>query len=206
MVPRGVPSRTIRVTSDVSLDLELDVDDRLARTPPHDLIRGMFLTRHVRALGARFEEVRSSLSVPPPYQPFGEYPQRDHARLAVAVARLQFPAVPVAEGLRRVERHAAEVFVASSIGRALTTLASNPLAALRLFPTAWRHMQTGGELVTRELPHSHGIRLEVRDLAPWLDCSMIGSLEGGVVLFGRRPMIEVELLSDHDANYLVTWT
>lgn len=35
---------------------------------------------------------------------------------------------------------------------------------------------------------------------------MIGVLEGGVVLFGRRPVIDVELLSDRDANYDVTWT
>lgn len=110
-----------------------------------------------------FDEVRDALLVPPPYQPFGEYPQSDHARLSVAVARMQFPALSIAEALRRVERHAAEVFVASTVGRALTTLASSPLAALRMFPTAWRHMQSGGELVTRE--RSRGIRLEVRDLA-----------------------------------------
>jgi len=204
-------SRTFRVTSDVSLDLELDAEDRIARTPRHYTIKGMFLARHVRALGAKFDAIRDQLLEPPrgdQYLPFGDYPQSDHARLSVAVARQEFPSLRLAEALRRVERQAAEVFVASSVGRMLTSLASDPLTGFRLFPVAYRHMQSGGELVAIDLPagRSRGIRLELRDFAPWLDCSMLGTFEGGVVLFGRRPMIEVELLSDYDANYLVSWT
>lgn len=198
-------SRRFRVTPDVSLEQELDADDRVARTPRDHTIKGMFLTRHARWLEEELPALRPQLLVQTAsYNPFGDYPQADHARLAIAAARKLFPALPLAEGLRRVERHAADVFVGSSVGRVLSSLASDPSTGLRMFPMAWRHMQTGGELTV--VPGSRGVRIEVRDLAPWLDCSMIGSLEGAVVFFGRRPVIEVELTSDFDASYEVTWT
>lgn len=201
-------SRTFRVTPDVSLEHELDVEERIARTPAQFTIKGMFLLRHMRPLGASYAELRPLLREPPEgdrYQPFADYPHVDHARLTVAVAARLFPTVSLAEAVRRIERHMAEVFVSSNLGRAVSALAASPAAALKLYPVAWRHSQSGGVVTAHEVGRGR-VRVEVRRAAPWLDCGVLGSIEGTVVLFGKRPIVEVELLSDFDANYDVTWT
>lgn len=203
--PPHVPR--FRVTPDTILEDGPSAEERIARTPRSYTIKGLYLARHVRALGLPWSELGAMLDAPPPeghYHAFGDYPQADHARLAVLAARKQFPSVPLREALRRLERTVAQVFADSSMGRMLGGLVTDPKTAFRLFPAAYRLAQHGGAVRTIERPR--GVRLELRAFAPWLDCSLVGTIEGTVVLFGRRPLIEVDMLSDTDADYDIEWT
>ncbi len=196
-----------RVTPDTVLEDTLSAEERIARTTPAYTIKGLFLARHVRALGCSWADVAPTLEAPPPdgnYHLFEDYPQADHARLAIVVARRQFPNMSLREGLRRLERATAQVFVETSFGRLLFGLVSSPAMALRLLPAAYQLAQHGGSV--RAIERRRSVRLELRGFAPWIDCSLVGTIEGAVVLFGRRPQIDVDMLSDTDADYEVEWT
>jgi uncharacterized protein (TIGR02265 family) len=199
------PAR-FRVTPASILEDTIPVEERLARTPRGYTIKGLFFHAFVRALGRRWSELESKLIAPAPrgdYVAFDDYPQFDHALLAVEVARMQHPDVPLREGLRRLERDAARVFAESTVGRVVVSLATDPRTAFRIFPGAYRHMQTGGTVRAIERPR--GVRLEMRSFAPWVDCSFLGAIEGAVVLFGKRPQLDVELLAEGDANFELEW-
>ncbi|MGZ3418351.1 MAG: DUF2378 family protein [Polyangiales bacterium] len=196
-----------RITPDVVLADTVPLEERFARTPRHYTIRGVFFEPFVRTLGEEWRAVEKELLEPPEdgeYSALGEYPQIDHARLAVAAARKQFPGLSLREGLRRIERGAAAHFAQSTLGKVLTTVVSDPSSAFRTLPTAYAHIQRGG--ILRVTPRSSGARVEARDFAPWLDCSTIGAFEGMVVLFGKRPSMTVEMLSESDANFEIEWS
>jgi uncharacterized protein (TIGR02265 family) len=197
----------MRVTPDVILADTIPLEERFARTPRHYTIRGVFFEQLVRTLGEEWRALEKELLAPPEdgeYSALGEYPQIDHARLAVAAARKQFPTLPLREGLRRIERGAAAHFAQSSMGKVITLVVSDPRSAFRALPSAYLHIQKGGTL--RATIRGAGAHVEARDFAPWVDCSLIGALEGMVVLFGKRPSMEVELLSDFDADFDIDWS
>ena len=196
-----------KITPSVVLEDTIPISDRFARTPRHYMIRGLFFEPFFRTLGEEWHAIEKDLVAMPEggrYAVFTEYPQIDHARFAVAAAAKQFPDLPEREGLRRIERSAAAQFEASSMGKILTALVTDPASAFRVLPSVYVHVQTGGRL--QSVIGTSGARVEVRDFAPWVDCSLIGALEGIVVLLGKRPSITLELLNERDANYDIEWS
>jgi uncharacterized protein (TIGR02265 family) len=196
----------IRVTPEIVLsEGGLDVEERFAKTPRDYTIRGMFFASLVRDVGDDWPVIAKELLAPPDdgqYATLGDYPQIDHARLAVAAARKRHPDVSLREGLRRIERGAASAFAQSTIGHVVGMFAE-PLTLFRVLPDLHHHMQRGGTM--RYVTRGTGARIELREFAPWLDCSMLGAIEGVVVLFGKRPFIEITLHSNHDADFDIDW-
>jgi len=198
----------MRITPDVILEDTLPVEERFARTPRHYLIRGLFFEPFVRTLGHdEALALQKDLIAPPEDGEYGtitEYPQVDHARYAVAAARKRWPTVSLREALRRVERSMAAQFAQSSMGKIFNSVLSDPHAVFRALPHIYPLIQTGGRFdCTLRAGTAH---IELRDFAPWIDCSTIGALEGLVVLFGKRPSIELAMLTDYHADIEVEWS
>lgn len=206
---------TARVSRRIQIVAESILDDdgwppaveRIARTPASHVIRGLFFRGYVDALAGDWETIARTLDAPPAlgaYLPLVEYPQSDHARLALAVAARRYPTLPMREALRRLERRAARAFSESALGRILISVAGDPRKALLHLPSIYRNLQGGGTIEARNGPR--GVRLELRGFAPWLDCSWVGVIEGLVVLFGRRPVLSIDLHGEESADYEVEWT
>lgn len=196
-----------RVTPEAVLDDTMSFDERLARTPAEYTIKGLFFRSAVEALGPEVVLCEPQLSAPPPlggYSAIADYSQRDHAVLAAAAARKLYPQLSLREGLRRMERGAAHEFAESSVGRVIVRFASSPTSAFQLLPRIFTHVQKGGVMQVRL--RQNGVCVECREFAPWLDCSVIGALEGVVVLFGKRPTVDVKLISAFDADYDIDWS
>ncbi len=181
------------------------LEERLALTPPDHLLKGMFFADVLTELGPdAVQRLLPTLDAPPRlgrYLPFSDYPQRDHARLVLALVRRSgtFPR----EAIRRLHQRNARRFAESGAGKILMHLAVDARRVLLAMPRV--HAMTGKSGHCEARDTGRGVRLSYRDWSPWLDCSTLGNLEGAVAFMGRKAHIEAELTSLTDADFDVRW-
>lgn len=183
------------------------VEERLANTPAAYTVRGMYLAELASELGEAFPAIATTLDAPPPggrYLAFRSYPMRDHARLALEVARLRDPERSLRESLRRLHRGNMQTFMSSTIGSVIAAMVNNVKDALLRSPVAFTQSRVGGEVTARSI-ETRAVEITMRDSNPWLDCADLGTLEGLVMHYDVEPRIEVELTSPVDATYLIRW-
>lgn len=119
------PARLVVDPDSVLGPSERPLEERLAQTPPDHVLKGLFFTDVLAELGPdAVQRLLPTLDAPPRlgrYLPFSDYPQRDHARLVLALVRRSgtFPR----EAIRRLHQRNARRFAESGAGRVLMHLA-----------------------------------------------------------------------------------
>lgn len=203
-------ARSFSVRPDQSIDVEFDVERRLAALRRDHSVKGMFtvpvVDKLVKQIGpAGLDRVKRSLHAPPKaaHVAFTSYPIADHQRLTIELVKKLHPDLPLSEGLRRFERSSAERFADSTLGKVLVAVLSDPRAALMKLPEINDMVSNTGRITATE--EGDGVRLCYRDYSGFLDCAVVGSLEGVVLFFRKSPRIDVRVLGDRDADYLVRW-
>ncbi len=188
------------------LDFPFDVESRLAALSPKHSVKGMFTATVVKRLGeAEHQRLKPLLLAPPRgnYVAFSSYPVVDHQRLTIALARRLFPAVPITEALRRFERSAAERFAETTLGKVVVAALDSPGTGLMRVPEISHLVSHVGTISAERV--QDGVKLSYREYSGFLDCAMVGSLEGAVMFFGYKPEIEVSLQSERDGDFVVRW-
>jgi uncharacterized protein (TIGR02265 family) len=197
---------SVRIPWDSVLLGAVDPEERFARFPPGFTLKGMFFSRLVEIGGRHAATVQGKLVAPPRlgrYVPFADYPQVDYSRLAHAVATGMFPRLPVREAMRQLARLDYATFADSTVGRVSLALVSGAESALSAFPTAFSAVLRGGTLTVKKLgPGKFDVVLT--DFYGWVDCYMLGTLEGVVDHFGRQFEAELDLHSPISATYHLT--
>jgi uncharacterized protein (TIGR02265 family) len=199
---------SFRVTPSVALRGSFDPERRFAMFPPTYAIKGLFFPRLVEMLGDGFRAVAPTLRMPPKdgrYVPFTDYPQSDYSRIVAAAARRCFAGMELREAARRVAWKDIDVYGASRIGGVTLALLGDPRSALTKLPDLINLVLKGGTIVARDRGPSH-VFLEYRRYFGWIDCYVIGTLEGIVQRFGKKPEIAVNIMGDGEATYDVTWS
>ena len=200
--------QSARFTTDLDVPLlgELDAAARFRKYPAGYTLKGLFFPRYVARLKEDWDAVRASLVTPPRfgrYMPFHNYPQVDFSRVAYAAALKSFPRTPPREAVRLAARSDFGVFGRSLVGGTVLGMLSDPGSLLLKLSDGFALMLEGGTVKT--MRSGDGVRLEFDQFWGWLDCYVIGILEGGVQHFGFTPTIEVELLGPSRAAYEVRW-
>lgn len=194
--------------TDVPLLGDIDVEPRLARIPSSHTLKGMFFPSIVASLGPEgWERMRPLLRAPPRhdrYVAFSNYPQVDYCRIALEAARRLHPEVPLPEGARLLGRGDFTAFARSRVGTVLLSLAGDLPAVLERLPTVYAKVTSGGRV--RSERTAEGVRLSYEDFHGWVDCYTLGTIEGVVMHFDRKPRIRVHLESETDATYEVHWS
>jgi len=190
------------------LSFDFDASERLSTLSPDHTVKGMFTAQVVRQLRREeLDAVRKDLVSPPRGMPlpFSDYPVVDHQRLTITLVRRLFPGLPLAEALRRFERSSASRFADTTLGKVMVSMLRDPSAGLMKLPEISRMVSNVGEIVASRTSESF-VRLEYSNYSGFVDCAIVGSLEGVVQFFGKQPKIEVEIRSARDASYVVRWT
>ncbi len=198
---------TFTVTPGVPLSTDFDVDARLAALAAHHTVKGMFTAAVVRQLRPdEFQKVKTELVAPPraAHRAFADYPVVDHQRLTVTLVRRLHPTLPIAEALRRFERSNASRFADTTLGRVMVAMLRDPAAGLLKLPEISRMVSNVGDIHASRA-EDHAVRLVYAGYSGFVDCAIIGSLEGVVMFFGKRPTIEARIRSSTDAEYVVRW-
>ena len=195
------------VRHDEPLGVIVDPAERVAAVPRHHTVKGMFLADFVGHLGPKWPVIAAQLVAPPKlgrYLPFSDYPRVDHTRLLYAVAQARHAHTTPAQGARLTTRRDAHVFMNSLVGKALLAPITNVKGVLLSAPKGYQIVVRAGTVRALDLGERR-VRLEYRDYAGWVEGAALGLLEGLLSAYGVRATIEVEFLSDADANYDISW-
>lgn len=179
----------------------LDLDARRRNLPSDGTVKGMFFRTILSAAKQRAHvELRDH-----PYHAFRDYRLSDWIDLLVEAGAAMYPNVPAREGLRRLGQGMYPTFVDTTIGKIIFTVAGGDLhRALALYPKIWAVISNHGTGAVRDISAGRCV-IELRNVWDFPDSFQLGSLEGGMAFFGRRAEVRIEVLSDCDANYEVTW-
>lgn len=198
--------RTMLVRPDIPLSVRVDAAARFAGFPADFTIKGMFLARLEKlASHAVLESMRTALLMPKAlghYVSFGDYPQVDYSRLAYAVATDLYKRMEPAEAMRRLARRDIQTFGESQIGKIMLAFAGDAAATLMKLPEMYRAALRGGG-VKAVRTDARTVTLHFQNFYGWLDCYVIGTVEGLVAHFSRACEIDVSLESAIAATYVV---
>jgi len=203
--PLTSPKR-FRVLPSVALSGNADPEARVAAIRSVVTTKGMYLADLMARLGERhIEEVWPTLQAAPrhrKYQPFLDYPFADALRWLHAVARAQYPTVPLLEGLRRLGRDTVKVFLTSHAGQVVRSMNLSPRDALLRMPAMWKVTDPSAVVVATE-PGPYTVHFDVRGFPGWLDCGLIGTLEQVVLSRDAEPEIDVALFGPEHGQFTV---
>ncbi|HEU4411071.1 MAG TPA: DUF2378 family protein [Polyangiaceae bacterium] len=205
--PRGAYPRRFSVDLATVLTADFDAARQIALMPRHYTTKGMFFPGLLRHLPpGEWHALRGTLLAPPrfdKYLPFADYPIVDLVRVNTAAAARAYPGVALSEGLRRVCREDMTIFSATNPGRVLLALVGDTANALLKAPQVIESLLKGGSVAAER--RADAVTFCVRGFPLWAEGPLLGTLEGVVVHFGDRPRLEVELISEFDADIAVRW-
>lgn len=206
MVPYPVmPKLRFNTRPDIPLGGGLDVEQRIAQAPRHVTVKGMFLAPHAAAIGTRFPVLARTLLKPPRdghYVHFSDYPLADYYRVIFEGAACSHPHLPLREACRQAARSHMQAFATSTLGGVMLAMITSAEEALLAIPNMFAQ-GSSGIIVTAQREGS-GVLVEMQNIGGVQDCSAIGTLEGFVLYYGGKPSIEVDLISNNRALYMVT--
>jgi uncharacterized protein (TIGR02265 family) len=198
--------RSIRVTPDSTLAHSFDIEARIRTATPADTLKGMFFQRIIE-IGERAGLVAEhvGLEAPPSplrYQIFFDYPVADYFRLVSAVAGVLYPQLVASEAMRRTAVDDFARFTESSVGKVMLAFGGNVRSALARSGTMYAAVLKGaGKVASEVVPE--GVRLRYRDFPGPAEVYPIGTIEGCCRYFGADYEIDIDVLSEQDADYLV---
>ncbi len=177
-----------------SLGHAIDVERYLKACPVDETTQGTFL-QHVRD-----EVVKRTGSVPPRlfdglprdrWLPFLKYPLRELMHLVVNAARILYPKLPLAEGLRRVGWFAYPSFAATMAGRVVLFAFGETLEdVFRSGPKAYAISVPDAQVTLTLLKEGH-LEAELRGVHCFVDTYHRGVVEGAIWCHGFEPRVEV---------------
>ncbi len=179
----------------------LDLDARRRRLPSNGTVKGMFFRTIIAAAKLRTQvDLRPHI-----YHAFRDYRLSDWVELLVEAGALMYPNLPPHEGLRRLGQGMYPTFVDTTVGKIIFTVAGGDLhRALALYPKIWSVISNHATGVVKEITVGRCV-IELRNVWDFTESFQLGSLEGGMAFFGQRAEVRIEVLSDCDANYEITW-
>ncbi len=189
------------------LDGELDVPELVRAMPSECLVKGLFFTPHVKALGNAFAELQSALREPPKlgrYIPFSFYPLADFLFLFDKAARAHYPALPGREAHRLHARGEFEAFAQSTLGRVTMALLRDTKSALLEYPRSFNAVADGLTIRGEEVGE-HQVLLHYE---PYFGSRehAFGLVEQIVTHFGAVSTLNVAERSPSSFEISVQWT
>lgn len=180
----------------------LDLEEHLNLAPPDGLVKGMFfesVAREVRSVSGR--SVRDDVR----FHAFASYPVRHWLSYLHDAALIAYPREPVREGLRRLGYSMFPAFSRSMIGKVVFSVAGDDLLrSLALYPKIWSIISNHARAEVDELRDGRVV-IRQRNVWDFVDSFQLGSIEGGMRVFGKRARVRVHVLSPCDADFEVTW-
>lgn len=180
----------------------LDVAAHRARVPRTGIVKGMFfesVAREVRAVSGR--EVKRDAR----WVPFRNYPVLDWVDFLTASAETAYPDLPLREGLHRLGRSMFPAFARTMVGKVIFSVAAGDLlGSLALYPKIWSVISDHASAEVDELREGRVV-IRQRNVWDFVDSFQVGSIEGGMAVFGKNATIRVAVLSPCDADLEVCW-
>jgi uncharacterized protein (TIGR02265 family) len=196
-----------RLTPSTPITSQPNTLERRKRMPADFMIKGMFFARTLEVLGTDAKHYARELLSPPRlgrYLPFSDYPQRDFSCYATAAAVKRFPMVPSGEAHRLFARRDVEVFATSTLGSVTMSLMRDPKEALLKLPAMYGMVLRGGTCTAASVG-PRAAQLSFKDFHAGVDTYAIGHVEGLVLHYGGSPVIELDLQTEIEGTYLVSW-
>lgn len=202
----GAPGGPIRPATELTGGLA--VEPLAAGIPKTYVVKGMFFSAHVAALGSAFAELVPRLDAPPRlgrYVPFSDYPQSDYLRVSAAAAEKAFPGMALREALRRLGRRDYSVFAESTLGKVILSVVGDSKTALLKIPGIYMKVAPGDWTVTGREIESSTVRIEFAPVYGTWEYQL-GQLEGVVLNFGDQPLTVVTELPGKKLRFDVSFT
>jgi len=179
----------------------LDVDAYIARIPPHEMLKGMFVSPVITAAAAKHHPLPGARER---YLPFADYPLREHARNLVDAAQAIYPFSPVREGLRRLGRGALRATLDSTLGRVHWASATDPKSAIEAILKMYRSVHTNLAIDLADATPG-ALVVSARHLYTFLDCHHVGVFEGVLNGLSLKAHITVRTYSLSDGDFLIRY-
>ena len=189
---------------DVPFEGDVDLEAVLASLPDSVTVRGMFLARYWKAIGAPWASVASRLKAPPTDGKYGaleRYPIHDYQMLLEIAARERPGAHGSREAYRLLGRGEIAVFSESTLGRVGRAMLSDPAVALCKYPDALEFVAKGIGGYASSRGRSATITFP-RFVGAWE--STVGTLEQVVLEFDLVPSVKVTI-DPPKISFAVTW-
>jgi uncharacterized protein (TIGR02265 family) len=182
-------------------DAPLNLAATLASVPESGTVKGMFIQRlldEAKRQGRPFPGAKH-------YVPFKDYPLREQVRLTYEVATHLFPKVSAREALRRAGRRVYPAVRESLLGRViLGALARDFLSLAKLVSVAYERMSRAVRVHLLEYT-SNSALFHFTGFAAFLDSYHVGTVEGGLDVYGNRGEVFVRLLGPSEAQLYCEW-
>ncbi|MEM9191362.1 MAG: DUF2378 family protein [Myxococcota bacterium] len=167
----------------------LDLEERLGRAPSDGQVKGMFFRgiaeESSRLAGERVGRER--------YVLFRGYPLREWLEFMPAAARAAYPHVDPREGMRRFGHGAFGVFLKSTAGRVLFSMAGqNPGIAVGLTGRAFEMIGSHGRVEMLENEQGRAI-LAFEEMYDWVEAWHVGIIEGALRAFGASGEVRAKM-------------
>ncbi len=191
----------------IPLHRSIDTAHRIAQAPRSVTVKGMFFISHAAAVGHKWPQVERKLFSPPRegrYVPFSDYPLADYYRIVFEGAAAAFPHLPLSEACRQAARHHMQVFASSTVGRVMLSMITDVRSALLALPEMFARGSNG--ILVKAKEEGDSVLIEMHNVGGVQDCSTIGTLEGCVIHYGGTPTMDVELITNNCAQYLISWS
>jgi len=184
---------------------DVDLKVALSYIPPDNVVKGLFFTRWVAALGEEWEQVLPQLDAPAKhgrYHAFEAYPMRDYLRLVDRVARSRMPGA-TREGYRVLSRGEVEVFAASTLGKVTFSLIRDPGAALVRYADFHTLFAPGALTRARREDDRRVVISHSRYRGTWEQG--LGICEALVLAFDQQPRVTVTVEMDRRVSFDIRW-
>lgn len=186
---------------------DYDVEASAREIPKDHVMKGMFFSRYLKALGSKYRFIEEKLEAPPrlgKYLPFSFYPFRDFMRIFDAAARQSYPEIGVREAHRREARNEVDVFVESTLGKVTFSLVENPQTALARYPEIFRVLVQGPKVrLTRT--GKYEVTIDYKQHYGSLGYT-IGVIEALVSNFDATPELNVDDRGGGVRTIVCSWT
>lgn len=184
-------------TTDATEDWD-DLAARIAATPAHHTVRGMFLSE-VQRLAPR------ALSSKARYVAFSLYPVREYMRLLLETAQMRYPSKSPATALLELGSGVYSLFASSLAGTAIFAVVGQDFKrGCELASRAYSVTLKPGIAKARRIAESESA-IELRDVWAFPDIFHAGIWLGGLEACNLRGSIDVTRRSLCDVDFEIRW-
>ncbi len=179
----------------------IDVNAYIKRVPKHATGKGMFLVRLLQELDRRGIARPTSER----FLPFGDYPLQRCLELNAQAARLMFPTLPLADGLRRVAWTSFDTFARSLIGQVLFGAVGHDVDSILKLSS--RALSCATNVGTNELEviRDRTAVLQVEDAFLFAEQFGVGMLEGVLRTCKCEGEVLASMTSPTSGAFYVRW-
>lgn len=195
--------RSFRITPGSTLNESFDLEQRIGDATSADTLKGMFFERILDlAKTSGIDPKTLDPKLVRDYRTFMDYPVSDYYRLITAIGTRLHPRQPNVEAIRRTAVRDFERLASSTVGRVMLSFAPDARATLLQAERMYGAILKGSAKVTAETSEG-GVTLHYRNFPGLAEYYPIGTIEGLCRHYGVDYEIEVRVISNRDADYIV---